>query len=110
MYDIRKGWKPLCEFIGVDIPSSPFPYSSVVGKLQEEILDKHPVFQDIYNEVRLAIIGLSVVSVALCYCFCAYHTDSEWFLPQDTWLSCFFEFVGITFLSFQNFSFCIDLF
>ena len=25
-FDVREGWEPLCEFLGVDVPDVPFPH------------------------------------------------------------------------------------
>lgn len=40
-FQVKDGWKPLCEFLGVEIPNVPFPHvndsDSIQGKLQEEI-------------------------------------------------------------------------
>jgi hypothetical protein len=28
LFDVRQGWKPLCDFLGKDIPSTPFPHNN----------------------------------------------------------------------------------
>lgn len=28
IYDVERGWDPLCEFVGVPVPPEPFPYSN----------------------------------------------------------------------------------
>jgi len=29
VFNVKQGWKPLCEFLGCDVPSSPFPRVNV---------------------------------------------------------------------------------
>ena len=30
-FNVREGWKPLCSFLGVQVPSTPFPHSNIGG-------------------------------------------------------------------------------
>lgn len=29
VFNVKQGWKPLCEFLGCDVPSTPFPRANV---------------------------------------------------------------------------------
>jgi hypothetical protein len=35
MFDVRQGWEPLCNFLGKDIPSTPFPHSNTRADFQK---------------------------------------------------------------------------
>ncbi|CAK8693210.1 unnamed protein product [Clavelina lepadiformis] len=43
VYNVKEGWEPLCKFLGVDVPSKPFPHKNVRGSIVEEALAKDPV-------------------------------------------------------------------
>ena len=34
---MSEGWKPLCDFVGVDMPSKPFPHSNQKGSLVVDV-------------------------------------------------------------------------
>ena len=40
--DMKKGWGPLCEFLGKPVPSKPFPHLNKNGTLFETVLKDHP--------------------------------------------------------------------
>jgi Sulfotransferase domain len=35
VYDVAQGWKPLCNFLGVDIPDNPFPKVNTTDEFTE---------------------------------------------------------------------------
>ena len=37
--DFKKGWKPLCEFLGVSIPETPFPHKNKKGAILKELME-----------------------------------------------------------------------
>ena len=37
VYDVKEGWAPLCAFLGVPVPDTPFPRTNTT----EEILARH---------------------------------------------------------------------
>ncbi|KAL1919957.1 uncharacterized protein VTP21DRAFT_1889 [Calcarisporiella thermophila] len=55
IFNVKEGWEPLCKFLGVDIPSSPFPTKNDSGEF-ENIFSK-PV------ERRKRIVKWSLLSV-----------------------------------------------
>ena len=94
IYDVRHGWSPLCKFLGIDIPTTPFPYHAVVGKLQEELLAKDPVFLNMYREVKILITLLCIATSVYVYGFVTYEPEPErW---NEPWLANFFDFVCLT--------------
>lgn len=36
-FDVREGWAPLCAFLGVDVPDTPFPRSNSSKEFQERV-------------------------------------------------------------------------
>jgi hypothetical protein len=51
IYEVKEGWRPLCEFLGVDVPDKPFPH-----------LNDSAVFRDRIRRIR----ALTVATLALC--------------------------------------------
>jgi hypothetical protein len=35
-YDVKQGWKPLCEFLGVDVPEGPLPRADEFDEMVEK--------------------------------------------------------------------------
>nr|XP_039268203.1 uncharacterized protein LOC120343149 [Styela clava] len=62
--DLREGWEPLCEFLGKDVPDTPFPHENERGKLAETWMKRSPIFKRMQNEM---MISLSVIGLILCY-------------------------------------------
>jgi Sulfotransferase domain len=50
-YEVKEGWGPLCEFLGVEVPEKPFPH-----------LNDSAVFRDRIRRIR----ALTVSTLALC--------------------------------------------
>jgi hypothetical protein len=51
VYEVKEGWGPLCEFLGVEVPEEPFPH-----------LNDSAVFQRRIRRIR----ALTVATLALC--------------------------------------------
>ncbi|XP_002121160.2 uncharacterized protein LOC100182176 [Ciona intestinalis] len=58
------GWEPLCKFLGVPVPSKPYPHRNKGGEIVEEIVSESYVFVQIKKEVRIAL-SLLVLAIAL---------------------------------------------
>ena len=39
MVDFKKGWEPLCQFLGVSVPKTPFPHKNKKGSILKESLE-----------------------------------------------------------------------
>lgn len=38
VFDVREGWRPLCEFLGVEVPDKPFPYLNEAKEMRRRLL------------------------------------------------------------------------
>lgn len=38
VYEVKEGWEPLCEFLGVDVPHTPFPHINGTGTFRKLVL------------------------------------------------------------------------
>ncbi|XP_078361379.1 uncharacterized protein LOC144645703 [Oculina patagonica] len=37
VYNVKQGWKPLCDFLGCDVPSVPFPHENINAELTKTL-------------------------------------------------------------------------
>ena len=65
VYNVKQGWDPLCQFLGVDVPSQEFPRKNVGGSTVREGIDKtvkeHKLKLSIYFILPALLILLSIV-------------------------------------------------
>ena len=38
VFDVREGWAPLCDFLGVDVPEEPFPHLNETREMRRRLL------------------------------------------------------------------------
>ena len=54
VYEVKEGWGPLCEFLGVDVPDKPFPH-----------LNDAEVFRGRIRRIRRLTVAVAILSVSL---------------------------------------------
>ncbi|XP_076807069.1 uncharacterized protein LOC143450418 [Clavelina lepadiformis] len=64
VYSVKDGWEPLCKFLEVDIPSTPFPRKNVRATLVKEFLEEHPIVSKGKREI---MISFTVSAILLSY-------------------------------------------
>jgi len=64
VFKIEDGWGPLCEFLGLPQPDTPFPHSNRGAKITEEWMAKHPFFLGIQSEMSVTICSLLIGGIA----------------------------------------------
>ena len=70
VFNAKQGWKPLCDFLGCEIPSSAFPHENVKGRLLKEIFQKTRYGQQVQREIQRTVFGIvSVIVVILASLF-----------------------------------------
>ncbi|HEU4618499.1 MAG TPA: sulfotransferase [Gammaproteobacteria bacterium] len=64
VYEVKQGWEPLCEFLGVDVPASPFPRTNsreelraMMGAAPGENDVKAPDFEQLSAAVKQRLRG-----------------------------------------------------
>lgn len=64
IYNVKDGWKPLCNFLDVPVPTTPFPHCNKKGEIVDQMIATHPMFQKIKLEMLLSsLCFLSVVVI-----------------------------------------------
>ena len=67
VFKCSEGWEPLCKFLGVPIPNSPFPHRNIRGSIVNEI-DDDPAVKMVMREVYRTIFIIVSTTGILAYC------------------------------------------
>ena len=71
VYRIMQGWKPLCDFLGHEIPNVAFPHENVKGEIPHRVFRETRFAKGFKTEIVASlkvIVALSVAGIAiLCY-------------------------------------------
>ncbi|XP_076823417.1 uncharacterized protein LOC143469560 [Clavelina lepadiformis] len=67
VFSVKQGWAPLCDFLGVEIPSEPFPHENIGGKKVVELEETHETFKRVNREVRASLLLLGLLGGCSCY-------------------------------------------
>ena len=74
VFNVKQGWKPLCDFLGCEVPTSAFPRENIKGEIATQ-LKETTIFRQVNWEVQRAIFVLLslivvVTAASLVICFC----------------------------------------
>lgn len=67
VYSVKQGWGPLCEFLGEDTPTTPFPHKNKNGSFTEELFEKYKLFRWMKTEFVISASVLTLMSGYLIY-------------------------------------------
>ena len=40
VYEVKEGWQPLCDFLGVSVPAEPFPLTNTTDGFRQNVLSR----------------------------------------------------------------------
>ncbi|CAK8686999.1 unnamed protein product [Clavelina lepadiformis] len=63
VFNVKEGWEPLCTFLGVEVPSKPFPKRNVNADIMNELREKDPSLKRARRELAV-ITSLFLLSCA----------------------------------------------
>jgi len=66
-YSLADGWEPLCRFLDVKIPLTPFPHKNKAASLIKEFQQTNPVFKKMQREVVTSLACLVALSLFAGY-------------------------------------------
>ena len=75
VYNVKEGWKPLCDFLECDVPTVPFPHENIKSKITTTIMMTR-YGQQINREFRSGVLKISLFLVVIVGVFLAiflYH-------------------------------------
>jgi len=89
--DMKKGWEPLCEFLGKPVPSKPFPHLNKNGTLFETVLKNHPYNLRIQTSINTSF-ALASSSLLAFISYATYRTYTHSWTDSyaaESFLFCF---------------------
>ena len=74
VYNVKQGWKPLCDFLGCEVPTSAFPHENVKGEIVLKLSEMKTFERQVKWEVLKSFLGILFITavivaslVAVCY-------------------------------------------
>ena len=77
IYDLKKGWEPLCEFLKKKVPTKPFPRKNVGGQDLVPDMELHPLGKQILKETKISFIAVFLF-LLMFGCYCYFTNSSIW--------------------------------
>ena len=65
MYNVKQGWKPLCDFLGCVIPTVAFPHENVKGELVKVPLSETRYGRQCKRKIQRAVFVILSVIIAI---------------------------------------------
>jgi len=66
VYNVKQGWKPLCDFLGVDVPDVPFPRLNAKSDMIGELFESN-LFNKIHDEMVSRFVALVLMMAGLVF-------------------------------------------
>ena len=69
VYSVERGWKPLCEFLGCEVPTIPFPHENIRAEMSYRPLEMSRSGRQMKQEIQrgfMMICFVLVIMVASC--------------------------------------------
>ena len=74
VYNVKQGWKPLCDFLGCEVPTSAFPHENVKGEIVLKLSEMKTFERQVKWEVLKSFLGILFIIavivaslVTVCY-------------------------------------------
>ena len=75
VYNVKQGWKPLCDFLGCEVPTVAFPHENVKGEIAEVPLSETRSGRQVILEIQRALIVILSVIVVIVGSFVVFFYD-----------------------------------
>ena len=75
VYNVKQGWKPLCDFLGCEVPTVAFPHENIKGDVAEVPLSETRSGRQAILEIQRAlfvILSVFVAFVGILFCYLYY--------------------------------------
>ncbi|XP_078361375.1 uncharacterized protein LOC144645700 [Oculina patagonica] len=71
VYNVKQGWKPLCDFLGCEVPTDPFPHENVKAEISKTALLISRCGRQIKWEMLRGLLAIGSVLVMIVATFLA---------------------------------------
>lgn len=73
VYNVKQGWKPLCDFLGCKVPTVPFPHENIRGEIAHMPMEATRMGRQIKREIQRSVFIsffalLMVVAIIIACC------------------------------------------
>lgn len=73
VYNVKQGWKPLCDFLGCKVPTVPFPHENIRGEIAHVPMEATRMGRQIKREIQRSVFIsffalLMVVAIIIACC------------------------------------------
>ena len=73
VYNVKQGWKPLCDFLGCKVPTVPFPHENIRGEIAHMPMEATRMGRQIRREIQRSVFIsffalLMVVAIIIACC------------------------------------------
>ena len=75
VYNVKQGWKPLCDFLGCEVPTVAFPHKNVKDEIAEAPLSETRSGRQVILEIQRALIAILSVIVVIVGSFFVFFYD-----------------------------------
>ena len=75
VFNVKQGWKPLCDFLGCEVPTVAFPHENIKGEVAEVPLSETRSGRQAILEIQRAlfvILSVIVAFVVILFCYLYY--------------------------------------
>ena len=74
VFNVKQGWKPLCDFLGCEVPTSAFPHENIKAEIATR-MNETTIGRQVNWEVQRAvfvllslIVVITAASLVICFC------------------------------------------
>ena len=64
LYNVKQGWKPLCDFLGCEVPTVAFPHENIKGEIAKDSLSATQYGRQCIREIK-QLAGFVILSVVV---------------------------------------------
>ena len=73
VYNVKQGWKPLCDFLGCKVPTVPFPHENIRGEIAHMPMEATRMGRQIKREIQRSVFIsffalLMIVAIIIACC------------------------------------------
>ena len=74
VYNVKQGWKPLCDFLGCEVPTVPFPHENIKGEIANMPMEMTRTGRQLKWEIQRTVfisfcVLVMVVAMIMAICF-----------------------------------------
>ncbi|XP_078377083.1 uncharacterized protein LOC144660352 [Oculina patagonica] len=73
VYNVKQGWKPLCDFLGCEVPTIPFPHENIKAELTYKALELSRTGRQVKREMQRGVLVIIMIIAATFMAIYCHH-------------------------------------